>query len=99
MNLARENCNFILRALRGLLQLTFEMQQFCQRNYLTDNIEKIPTTLETAIHYLGIQVDLVFYATCPKCSSLYPESEEIPELCGAIDIDRKTCGNPLLLGR
>ncbi|KAG8794064.1 hypothetical protein FRC12_000660 [Ceratobasidium sp. 428] len=51
------------------------------------------------MNHLGIQASLVFYAACPRCSTLYPENEFIPERCSALDKQGSRCDNPILLGR
>ncbi|KDN33769.1 hypothetical protein RSAG8_13144, partial [Rhizoctonia solani AG-8 WAC10335] len=96
MNVSRENCHFILRALRAMLKLVIIGQHHPQQAHLLNSVERIPVTLETSLHYLGIQPNLNYYVVCPRCATLYPEGEEVPERCTAVDVNHHACGAAVL---
>ncbi|EUC56741.1 carboxylesterase, partial [Rhizoctonia solani AG-3 Rhs1AP] len=67
MNISRENCDFIIRAMLAMLRVAFRTQRV-QDVHIFRRIDRVPTTLETSLHYLDIHPDLVFYA--PPTGSL-----------------------------
>lgn len=96
LGVARQSCNFILRYVRALLLLAYEMQETRSLTYLIANVDKIPLTLETSLRFLNLQADLDFYVSCPRCSTLYAEgSSNVPNRCGASNIDGDSCHTPL----
>jgi hypothetical protein len=96
MGVARRGCDFILRYTRGLLLLAHQMQATQSHAFLMSNVNKIPTTLDTALRYLNLQADLDFYVVCPTCCTLYAQSQaHVPEVCHASKLDQPQCNSPL----
>jgi hypothetical protein len=95
MGVARNSCEFMLRYMRGVLLLTYQMQETQSLAYLMANIQKIPVTLDTSLRFLDLQADLDFYVVCPNCSTLYEENTKVPDNCTASNLDRELCNTPL----
>jgi hypothetical protein len=96
MGVARRSCDFILRYTRAIFLLAHQMQPAQSHAFLLSNMNKIPTTMETALRYLNLQANLDFYVVCPSCSTLYAQSNPTtPEVWNARDLDGADCHAPL----
>lgn len=96
MGVAREHCGFILKCLRSILRLAWQIQDSRQQlsNPFTNNI---PITLPTALHYLSLQDHLDIYVVCPTCSSTFKDDPDsnIPNQCTFVDVDGAICKTEL----
>ncbi|QRV96139.1 Transposase family Tnp2 protein [Ceratobasidium sp. AG-Ba] len=73
------------------------MQSAQAASFVSNHIDPIPTTLSTALHYLGLQDELTAYAVCPECDSIYRLDSEapVPDKCSNRDSKGKVCSAPL----
>ncbi|KAG8701230.1 hypothetical protein FRC09_005489 [Ceratobasidium sp. 395] len=97
MGVARDHCNLILKCLRCILQLVANMHDARAKLIADNHINPIPTTLPTALHYLGLQDDLDVYVVCPACDELYKTETDPdpPDQCTSVDIDGHLCDSGL----
>lgn len=97
MGVARDHCNFLLKCLRCILRLAAQIDASRNEVYISRNIDSIPITLPTALHYLDVEDNLDFYVVCPSCDKLFKQnsSNAIPDICNNTSIDGITCGEPL----
>ncbi|QRV98507.1 Transposase family Tnp2 protein [Ceratobasidium sp. AG-Ba] len=81
------------------------MQSTQADSFVSNHIDPIPTTLSTALHYLGLEDELTTYAVCPECDSIYKLDGNIPildecsnrnskgEICSALLFKEQHRGN------
>jgi len=81
MGLATDPCNFIIGAVRLIIDSVMALRKIQHPDGTEDwapddaNVRnQLPTTLYSALNSLKIESDMTVYAMCPECHSRYPPS-------------------------
>jgi hypothetical protein len=83
---SRRRCNFVLVALRYLLQYALGTTHPVNEWYRKKIIDSVPVDVRTALSHFNIEPPLTSYVCCPKCCALYSqgpldEEDAYPKYC------------------
>ncbi|PIL35294.1 hypothetical protein GSI_02019 [Ganoderma sinense ZZ0214-1] len=64
-------------------------------------VDSVPRDIQTVLSHLGIEPDVIRFASCPSCSQTYPPNESAvddpyPRTCTFTETDKPVCGTPLV---
>lgn len=83
---SREHSNFVLVALRSLLDKALGSAHPVNQWYLQKTLDAVSRDVRTVLTQFNVAPVIVSYASCPKCCALYPYSDlsnnaSYPEQC------------------
>ena len=99
----RLDCEYWLATIRVVLFGAFAFSNVSRNLTAAQNqvLDSIPLDVRTAIASLGVEPDIIRYASCPQCSAVYPPDPNnldrpYPSRCTLAEPGASACGSPLV---